>query len=76
MLKEIERGWTLARRGETFVANHLREIALVVKTGGDNNPIAGDLDVERKQCAADAGPPGAFTCIRFVRRGMGPEGQK
>jgi hypothetical protein len=61
---------------KTVGANRLREIALRVKTGRDDNSIAGDSDVERKQCAADAGPAGAFTGIRFVKRAMGPAGQK
>ena len=58
------------------MANHYGAIPLRITAGGDDNPIAGDLDLERKQCATDAGPAGAFTGIRFVRGAVGSAGQK
>jgi hypothetical protein len=58
------------------VANHYGAIPLRITAGGDDNPIAGDLDLERKQCATDAGPAGAFTGIRLEKGAMGPAGQK
>lgn len=47
-----------------------------VRVGGNNNPIAGDLGVKRKQCAARAGSAGALARIRFVKGAMGPADQK
>jgi len=51
-------------------------IILRVTIGGDNDPIADDLGVKRKQCAADAGPAGAFTGMRFVEGTVGPAAQQ
>ncbi len=45
----------------TRVSTIYGPIILRVIVGGDNDPIADDLGVKRKQCAADAGPAGAFT---------------
>ena len=47
-----------------------------VTTGGDNNPVVGDLNPEWKQCAAAAGSAGAFTGIRLVKGAVGPAFEK
>ena len=44
--------------------------------GGNNNPTAGDFNLEWKQGAARAGSTRAFTCIRFVTGAVRPAGQK
>ncbi|MBA3762157.1 MAG: hypothetical protein H0X04_02285 [Chthoniobacterales bacterium] len=49
---------------------------LRIAVGGDNNSVAGDLNVERKQCATTAGTTGAFTGFRFVKGAVGPADQK
>jgi hypothetical protein len=51
-------------------------IVLRVIVGGDNDPIADDLGVKSKQRAADTGPAGAFTGMRFVEETVGPADQQ
>jgi hypothetical protein len=49
---------------------------LRITIGGDNDPAAGDLNLQRKEGATGAGPTSAFTCIRFVKRSVSPASQK
>ena len=56
-------------------ANHKRA-DLTVLGSRNNNSVASDLNLERKQCAASAWPSGAFTAIRFVKGAVGPTDQK
>lgn len=47
-----------------------------ITIGGDNDPATGDLNLQRKEGAAGAGPTSAFTRIRFVKGAVSPASQK
>jgi hypothetical protein len=49
---------------------------IILRVDGDYNPVAGDSNLEREQCATGAGPASAFTGIRFVKGAVSPTGQK
>jgi hypothetical protein len=49
---------------------------LRITIGGDNDPAAGDLNLQRKEGTAGAGPTSAFTRIRFVKGAVSSASQK